>query len=238
MPAPDLFVRRGASDFAYAQLRQLIVNGELRPGICVAEKDLAARMGLSRTPLRESIKTLESQGFMTRLPNGHLMVSPLKPRTLKDLFATRLAIERVIVESVVSEATEDEIEAVLGPIAAVIRISLRDGTLESAGIGERFHYALAEISPNKIASTILWQLRDRIVLYRKIGPEHSPGRRIRAAKDHIQIYELVRARRTTDAVRVMEEHILRSQEVALGFLTPSESPKVEFTGSIVDSAST
>ncbi len=218
IPPRDPLARRGASDIAYDQLRRLIVGGELEPGVCLTEKDLAARLGLSRTPLRESIKALESQGFMTRMPNGRLMVAPLTARTLKDLFATRLAMERLIVESVVSEATDQEIESALGPIVARIRAALELAPPETQGFGERLHYALAEICPNKIASNILWQLRDRIGLYRKIGPKHSPERRAEAARDHIQIYEMIRARRARDAAQVMEEHIRRAQEVALDFL--------------------
>jgi DNA-binding GntR family transcriptional regulator len=223
VPHYDLSARRGAREIVYSQLRQLIVNGDLQPGVCIAEKDLAARMGMSRTPLRESIKALETQGFMTRLPNGRLMVAPLSPRGLKDLFATRLAMERLILESVVSESTDEQIEGTLGPIAGAIRGALEVALPEARAFGEQFHYALAEICPNRVASTILWELRDRISLYRKIGPDRSPGRRIQAAKDHLRIYELVCARRASEAVAVMEEHIRRSQEVALDFLPGSSS---------------
>ncbi len=227
IPAHDQLVRRGARDIAYAQLRQLIVSGELEPGACIAEKDLAARVGMSRTPLRESIKALETQGFMIRLPNGRLMVAPLSARGLRDLYATRLAIERLIVQSVVSEATDGDIEETLGPIAAAIRSALEVAHPEARAFGEQFHYALAEICPNRVASTILWELKDRIALYRKIGPDRSPGRRIQAAKDHLRVYELVRARRASEAVDVLEEHIHRSQEVALGFIADSSLPDGE-----------
>ncbi|MCL4369453.1 MAG: GntR family transcriptional regulator [Chloroflexi bacterium] len=225
IPAQDQMVRRGARDIVYAQLRQLIVSGELEPGACIAEKALAARVGMSRTPLRESIKALETQGFMTRLPNGRLMVASLSPRGLRDLYATRLAIERLIVQSVVSEATDGQIQETLDPIAASIRSAVEVAHPEARAFGERFHYALAEICPNRVASTILWELKDRIALYRKIGPDRSPGRRMQAAKDHLRIYELVRARQASEAVELLEEHIRRSQEVTLGFIadTPLSS---------------
>ncbi|MHB1161884.1 MAG: GntR family transcriptional regulator, partial [Chloroflexota bacterium] len=213
-PGHGPLARRGARDIAYAELRRQIVSGELKPGVCVSEIELAARLGLSRTPLRESVKALETQGFMTRLPNGRLMVTPLRVRDLLDLFATRLAIERLIVESVVTEATDREIEDALGPIAAAIRNNLEVAPPEARHFGEQFHYALTEISPNRVAATILWELRDRIALYRKIGPDRSPERRIQAARDHLRIYELVRTRQLEAAIRAMEEHIRGGQVVA------------------------
>jgi len=226
-PRYDLSARRGAREFAYSQLRQLIVSGELEPGTCIAEKDLAARLGVSRTPLRECLEVLDMQGFMTRLPNGRMMIAPLSARDLSDLYATRLAIERLIILSVVSKATDGEIEETLGPIAAGIRSALERSLPEARVFGERFHYALAEICPNRVASTILWELKDRIALYRRIGPDHSPARRGQAAKDHLHIYELIRRRRASDAVQVMEEHIRRSQEIAVGFLVRAEPPGSE-----------
>lgn len=218
VPPPDLLARRGASDIAFTQLRHLIVSGELEPGVCISEKELAARMGFSRTPLRESIKALESQGLMTRSATGRLMVAPLSPRGLKDLFATRLAMEQLIVQSVVNESADSEIEHTLAPIVTGIQSALRIAVPEARGFGEQFHYGLTELCQNKVASTILWQLRDRIALYRKIGPDRSPERRTEAAKDHLRIYELVRARKANEASEAMEEHIRRSQEVALRFI--------------------
>lgn len=218
-PAASPLARRGARDIAYSQLRQLIVGGELEPGSSVAELELAARLGLSRTPLRESVKALETQGFLTRLPNGRLIVTPLSRRGLLDLFATRLAIERLIVQSVVTEATDSDIEEALGPIATSIRKSLEVPLPEARHFGERLHYAMAEICPNKVASTILWELRDRIAPYRRIGPDHNPERRRQAARDHLTIYEMVKGRQLYEAVLLLEEHIQRSQETALKYLT-------------------
>lgn len=217
--ARGLPARRGARDIAYLQLRRLIVDGELEPGVCIAEKDLAARLGLSRTPLRESIKALETQGFMTRLPNGRLMVAPLNPRDLLDLFATRAAIERLIVRSVAADAADEDIEEALDPVVAAIQWGLESSLPESRTHGERFHFALASLCRNKVASTILWELGDRIALYRRIGPDRSPDRRMQAAREHIRIYQLITARQQEEAAAAMEEHIQHSQEVALGFLT-------------------
>jgi DNA-binding GntR family transcriptional regulator len=125
----------------------------------------------------------------------------------------------LIVESVVTEATDREIEDALGPIAAAIRDSMEVSLPEARHYGERFHYSLTEICHNRVAATILWELRDRIALYRKIGPDRSPERRIQAARDHLHIYELVRTRQLEAAVQVVDEHIRHGQELAVRFLS-------------------
>ena len=225
--------RRAARDIAYSQLRQLIIERELKPGATITEKELAAVVGMSRTPLREGIKALETQGFVTRLANGRLMVTPLTVRELEDLFGVRAAIERLIVKSVASSATDGDIQTVLSPFVSAIRRSLDSYMPEARLYGESFHYGLTQLCQNRLASNILWELRDRIARYRKIGPDRCPERRTQAAREHLRIYELIAAHEAEEAARAMEEHIQHSLEVALRFL-PDDIALENATGRAVE----
>lgn len=220
----EQMTRRSARDIAYLQVRQLVAAGKLEPGAFITEKELAARVGVSRTPLREIVSTLESEGYVTRLPNGRLKVVPLTARELQELFSVRAAIERLIVASVAREGTDEEIRKVLGPIASGIRRGLEAHFPDEVGTyGMRLHGALAEICGNGLANSILLQLQGRSAVYRSIGRSDLPERRMQAAREHLQIYELVAAHRTANAADAMEEHIAHSQSVALRFIADADT---------------
>jgi DNA-binding GntR family transcriptional regulator len=230
-PSPEEhFARRSARDIAYLQLRQWIVTGELAPGSSITEVELAARVGVSRTPLREGIKTLETQGFVRKLTNGRLVVVGLSARDLSDLYSVRAAMERLIVKSVVDETSDNQVTETLGPIVAGIRHNLSLSLPEMSSQGENFHYALAQLCQNEVARDFLWELRERIARYRTIGPANSLERRVQAAHEHIEIYELVIARRSEEAASAMEEHIHRSQDVALRYLAGGLNDEISGSG--------
>ena len=85
--------RRGASGNAYAWLRGEILSGRLRPGQALSESEVAERLGVSRTPVREAIVALESEGLLTVKPQGGTEVAPIDVEAVTDGQFVRQAIE-------------------------------------------------------------------------------------------------------------------------------------------------
>ena len=96
-PSPNnvtsLADRRLLHETVIDQLRDLIVQGELAPETKLNERVLAERLGTSRTPLREAIKFLASEGLVELLPNRGAVVAPLKPEKMKEVFVVLGALE-------------------------------------------------------------------------------------------------------------------------------------------------
>lgn len=82
-----------ASDRAYADLRASIVDGDLAPGAVLGEVEQAARLGLSRTPVREALQRLVADGLVTALSPRILAVSDLDADRIRDLYELREALE-------------------------------------------------------------------------------------------------------------------------------------------------
>ena len=93
-------------------LRDLIVHGHLPPGIKVPEKDLCERYGVSRTPLREALKVLASDGLVTLEPNRGARVSPITRKDLDEVFPVLGALEGLAGELACRNITDDEIGAI------------------------------------------------------------------------------------------------------------------------------
>lgn len=85
--------RRGASGTAYAWLRAEILSGRMRPGQALSESEIALRLGVSRTPVREAIVGLESEGLLTVKPQVGTEVAPIDVDAVADGQFVREAIE-------------------------------------------------------------------------------------------------------------------------------------------------
>jgi DNA-binding GntR family transcriptional regulator len=113
LPSPNnvtsLADRRLLHETVIDQLRDLIVQGELAPETKLNERVLAERLGTSRTPLREAIKFLASEGLVELLPNRGAVVAPLKPEKMKEVFVVLGALEALAGDLACRNASEDDI---------------------------------------------------------------------------------------------------------------------------------
>lgn len=81
------------SDLVFETLKRAIVNLTLTPGERLVERDIAARMGVSRTPVREALRHLEAQGLVEHLPRKGCVVRDIEPAELEEIFSIREALE-------------------------------------------------------------------------------------------------------------------------------------------------
>lgn len=102
-------VRRTLHDELLARLRNMIVDGDLVPGDKVPEKELCERFGVSRTPLREALKVLASEGLVTLTPNRGAMVANLTIADLEEAFPVMGALEALSGELACANMTEKEL---------------------------------------------------------------------------------------------------------------------------------
>ncbi len=104
--------RRSLHEELTTALRELIVNGELQPGKKVPEKDLCELYGVSRTPLREALKVLATDGLVHLEPNRGAWVSQITIEDLDEMFPVMAALEALAGELACKHITDDEIEAI------------------------------------------------------------------------------------------------------------------------------
>ncbi|WP_310620241.1 GntR family transcriptional regulator [Flexibacterium corallicola] len=100
--------KESLADKAYRLLEELIVNLDLSPGMPVTEGDLCEHLNIGRTPVREAIKRLSTEGLIIVQPRKGLFVSHIEPAEYVLVLETRRPLERLLVESVVLRATNEE----------------------------------------------------------------------------------------------------------------------------------
>ncbi len=110
----------------YNQLRRSLVNGELSPGTRLFEVDLANELGVSRTPVREALRRLESDGFVQRVPGTGLIVTPMGPDDIGDIGLLRIEIDGVAARLAVSRATARDWERMYDLVDQLAKVPEHD----------------------------------------------------------------------------------------------------------------
>lgn len=149
--------RNATSHAAYALLLAAIENGKLAPGSRLLEIELAEQFGISRTPVREAIKRLESQGLVTREPNQGAIVTKLDHIRTVELYLVREALEGIAARLAATLGTEAELD-VLRIMVADDRRFL-DKPEELVERNRRFHKQIQLTARNHLLDEILDNMR-------------------------------------------------------------------------------
>lgn len=193
-------------DSAYAQVRDSIIRGDLRPGSQVTEEGLAETLGVSRTPLREAISRLLSDGLVYRAPNRRLFITPVSCKEAENLFAVRMALE----DLALTEAATNLSDNLLGELDTSLRRmerAYRSRQEDVAEGGRSFHDVLYHAAGNTINQDILWRLAVKVDRYRYIATSAGAKRQRQAVKDHRRILDALASGDVASAREALRAHL-------------------------------
>ncbi len=152
------------AQFAYALLRDAILERVLAPGYTINQEILAAEMGLSITPLREALRRLEGEGLVGLIHHNIVQVVPLTPREWRELCEVRAQLEPMAASLAAKSASEPQLQALVRLAAQPLARSAKGRALEH----RRFHYAVYAASNNQLLEELLVQIWARTHRYREI----------------------------------------------------------------------
>lgn len=190
----------------YEAVKQMIGTEPLVPGARIDEGAIAAQLGVSRTPLREAIARLASEGLVEQRPYRGNYVRDFSPKEIDDLYETRKVLEGLAARRAVVHASDDEL-AELAAILDDVQQALDAHDLEGyAAADQRFHTAIARLSRNASLIDSLDRLRAQVQLVR-LAANRDPQLVARTARERPCILAALRNRDSDAAARLMEEHI-------------------------------
>jgi len=208
----------------YEALLGLIGAGVLAPGTPLDEQALAARLGVSRTPLRAAIARLAQEGLVVNLPYRGASVRRFTVAEIDGLYEVRAALEALAARKAAARMSADG----LATIAALLdegQAALAAGDVEAYGQADaRFHRALAEVAGNPTLTETLDGLRRRIHLFRDLA-NRQPGLRERTARERELILDALARRDGDGAAALLEQHIDHIRRTVLQQLTEWEREK-------------
>jgi DNA-binding GntR family transcriptional regulator len=202
----DSIPRRSLHDELTERLRTLITRGDLAPGEKVPEKDLCKQFGVSRTPLREALKVLASEGIVTLRPNRGAMVSALTVEELEEVFPVMGALEALSGEIACKRITDREVEAIRKLHEAMVQ-HWKNGELQPYfRLNQRIHEAILEATRNDTLKSIYRGLSGRILSARYIA-NMSQGRWAKAVEEHEAILKALDARDGAKLSKILKAHL-------------------------------
>jgi len=184
----------------YRQLKEMAIQYEFRPGDRLHEVELAAQLNTSRTPLREALNRLATEGFLIFTDKPGFYCRPLSANDVCDLYECRIAIERQAVRMATERASDADLEKLWDFVPRgddSYRLSA-DQLLQQ---DERFHQRVVELSGNKELARFLDNIHDRIRFVRSIK------RKSEAETEHHAIISAMVKRDAAKAEALLEAHI-------------------------------
>ena len=153
-------------DVVFNTLRQAILRGELKQGERLMEIQLANKLGVSRTPIREAIRKLELEGLVLMIPRKGAEVAEITEKSLRDVLEVRRALEELSVQLACEKITKEEIrelERVAKEFQQVVKSS---DITEIAEVDVRFHDIIYTATDNQKLIQLLNNLREQMYRYR------------------------------------------------------------------------
>lgn len=154
--------RETLQDQAAASLRAAIMSGELRPGQRLVESEIASRMGVSRIPVREAIRSLERDGLVVSAPGRGASVISLSDDDVDEIYGLRSALEVYALELIIERHREPAIRRLQDLVDAMAMPSRTHRREQLMQIDLRFHQALCELSGNRRLLQAWLRLSDQI----------------------------------------------------------------------------
>lgn len=144
------------------ELRRLVITGELEPGTRLVEDRLAARLGVSRNPVREALQTLASEGFVELLPRRGAVVAQVTAEHAEELFDVRMALESLAARLAARNASPEAI-AQLRDVLDKARIATDAGDLDGlAAYNTEFHQLVVTAGGNDYLSLLFAPMARRV----------------------------------------------------------------------------
>ena len=199
-------------DVVFNTLREAILRGDLVPGERLMELQLAAKLGVSRTPIREAIRMLEQEGLAITIPRKGAIVAGMTEKDMQDVLEIREALEELSVQVACDKITDEEI-AELQKNMKNFEHSLKSGDLKKMAQADvEFHDVIYRATDNPKLINMLNNMREQMYRYR-VEYLKNPQNHEQLLQEHEAIYKGIVEKDKSAVTEMIRKHI--SNQVAV-----------------------
>lgn len=200
-------------DVVFKTLRQAILKGDMVPGERLMEIQLAKKLGVSRTPIREAIRKLELEGLVTMVPRKGAEVAGITEKNLRDVLEVRRALEELAIELACERIHEDMVTELVAAERDFKDATAGSDAIKIARMDEKFHDIIFQATENDKLVQMLNNLREQMYRYRLEYIKDEKTRQILLA-EHEEIINAIQSRQVSQAKSAIRSHI-DNQEVTI-----------------------
>ncbi|SEV91024.1 transcriptional regulator, GntR family [Cognatiyoonia koreensis] len=206
------------STIAVDKLRALIFSGELGAGTDHLESELATKLGMSRTPVREAVLILESQGLLEVRPRKGVRITPVSPGDMAEIYDVLTELESLAAADAARRGyTKADLGRLARSIDAMELALARDDRTEWAKSDERFHSELVRLGGNSRVQIIAAMMSDQVrrarmvTLYMRPAPDQSNA-------DHRGVFEAISRGEAEAARNIHRAHRMNAKRILIALL--------------------
>ena len=196
---------------AYNALRDSILSNTLTSGIIYNEKNLAQQLGISRTPVREALLELSSQGLIEFLPRKGVVVNSFKEEDINEIFELRHIIETHTFKKACLQSDTADLTEMEQCVENQRRIAMESGDItQFMGMDRAFHMAFARLTGNKRLISIMDNIRDILHIMGSYALSLE-GRMTEVVLEHEKILNAVKVGDTATTLTLLSDHLDQSK---------------------------
>lgn len=201
-------------DGAIARIRSLIVRGILKPGEQIVEADLSNRLGISRTPVREAVKLLSTEGLVLLRRNRSPIVAPFDRQEILELFQVVSSLERLGAEQAAASMTDIELKKLRDIQLKMESHHSNENMEEYFGLNQQIHALIMDCSRNKVLKLTHESLMARVERARFFALSVE-GRWDESIQEHRELLDYLAAGDPEKAGKCLADHVLRTGEIVV-----------------------
>ncbi|WP_028879234.1 GntR family transcriptional regulator [Terasakiella pusilla] len=204
--------KHSRGELAYHQLFEAIQKGSLKPGTRIRETDIAEEFGISRTPVRDAIRRLESDGLIVHLPHQGAVIKTLDHREIMEMYEMRQVLEGTAAFHAAQHASLLEIDELIE--LNDLMLKNKEEESEAADANRLFHQTLYRAANNRYLIDAINNLSNAMALLE--GTTLYSAERVNIAfKEHQEIIEHIQLQKGKEADQSVRNHISNSQRVRI-----------------------
>lgn len=210
-----------AADLAYSGIIELVLNNELRPGERTSVNLLATRLGIGRTPVKEAITRLQTEGFLSVSGRSGTVVNRIDQEQTRQLFALRRALEDFAADAAVENATPKDLQQIR---KCLQKLGRSNTTAEFVRANVEFHLLIVAAAGNPFLVRFFSQLQIQlqIVTYLLRGGFEKKAADVRR-REHALIVDALEQRNAKMLKEALRTHVMTTEQAILATLTDSEN---------------
>ena len=191
-------------------LRREILEGKYSQGEALGEAQLAERFGVSRTPIREALRELETESLVEIRPNRGAAVIGISREDIRDIYSIRSLLEGWAATKAAERATDDKLEEIAELVDLMELYEQRGDVEKLVNLDHRFHEKIYSLSGNRIMERKLSELHEYVSQVR--GLSLTKGSRAKeSVEEHRAIYKALKEHQPEEAGRLMSEHLANAR---------------------------
>lgn len=196
-------------DKAYGAIKQKLLHRQIQPGERIREDLLAEEVSMSRTPVREAISQLTTEGFIVSLPRKGLFCASIGREEMLDFLKIREALEVLAVQECIGRITDEEVTGLEALLMDYEQALLSGDRHKTSDLDSLFHTSIAELSKSRKLIRFIGEIGDFMSLARtKERPDLSSQEKELSICQHRAILEAIRERDIPRAMEAMRTNIL------------------------------